>query len=467
MSFIQETKKNQCLKGSQLKLTITAFPKFIILFFGLFLTGCFQYTSPGLGAYGPLKNAQSMYHSGAGASPSLKTELTGNLSNIGPRDENYYFYDVKFLSESELTNALAQHNFILGDYARASDLFQSSFDLVENGENRFFQYTKQKKQEMKVYQSFINMIGNEFIGQLSGRNKILTSQSIDLLEGTVNTGKLPEKDDLFIGEALLERTSRRVLSGEPAFDMGGIAHISNGIGRCTGFHIAPGGLVLTNAHCVEDPNGNRISARNMIVRFDRPAFALDLPVRKIHFNDNYKRVKRGASRKKWIQAFEQDWAILELDTVPLTGVFPIAVTKKNTDGSVEAGPIGDAGKGMVAGYSADLNDGRFLSLDVGCNWEKSKKYKLIIHNCETWKGSSGAPILTVTNNSISYFGINAGHIGKRQVAVPISSFADKLNELLTRIQSPQNKKKKLRPEQYEDFFRYYYEIRKSVFGDVS
>ena len=115
-----------------------------------------------------------------------------------------------------------------------------------------------------------------------------------------------------------------------------------------------------------------------------------------------------------------------------------------------------------------MNDGRFMSMDIGCDWKDDKKARLILHNCESSGGSSGSPILTVTQGSLSYFGINAGTLLGRNVSVPISSFADKLNEILTYLADPKNAKKKMLPEEYGDrFFRYYHEIRKSVFGDIS
>lgn len=432
------------------------------------LSGCFQYTSPGSGAAGVISNAQSMYHARKGASPSLERELQRNLAAVGPRDERYYFYDVKFVTESELTHGLAQHKFILGQYKEAADLFQRSFDLVETGEERFFRYTKQKKQEMEIYQSFIGMLGQQLAGRLGTRDKILTTRMTKVLEGFTATGKVPGKNRLFIGEKLPENTARRVLSGKTAFDMGGIAHVYNGTSSCTGFHIAPGGFVLTNAHCVTGEDNRRASVSEIIVRFDNPLYSLELPVKKIHFNEKYRSVTQKDPAREWVKAFQQDWAFLELHTVPAVGVLPIAVQSSNNDGTFEAGPIGTAGKGLLAGYSADLNDGRFLSMEVGCDWKDAKSGKLILHNCESSGGASGSPVLTVTQNSLSYFGIHAGVLGGSKVAVPISSFADKLNEILTYLSNPKNAKKKMRPEEYGDgFFRYYHEIRKSVFGDIS
>ena len=434
----------------------------------LVLSGCFQYTSPGVGGAGSISTAQSMYHSRKGASPSLERELKRNLAAVGPKDEKYYFYDVKYITESELTHGLAQHKFILGRYEEAAALFQQSFDLIEAGEENFFRYTKQKKQEMEVYQSFIGMLGQQLAGRLGTRDRILATRMSKVLKGFTETGEIPDKDRLFIGEKLPENTAKRVLSGQPAFDMGGIAHVHSRFGSCTGFHIAPGGFVLTNAHCVTGEDNSHASASSVTVRFDNPLYSLELPVKKIHFNEKYQAVAQKHNVREWLRAFQQDWAFLELHTIPAVGVLPIAVQKQNGDGTFEAGPIGTKGKGIVAGYSGDLNDGRFMSMDIGCDWKDDKKARLILHNCESSGGSSGSPILTVTQGSLSYFGINAGTLLGRNVSVPISSFADKLNEILTYLADPKNAKKKMLPEEYGDrFFRYYHEIRKSVFGDIS
>ena len=153
---------------------------------------------------------------------------------------------------------------------------------------------------------------------------------------------------------------------------------------CTGSIVAPR-LVLTNRHCVQDPeDGTGIAPRAYTVVRDSYEGGEGGVVRR----SNKRAVVKWASPDLNISIQEdrsRDWALLVLDKAFFEGgldlVSPAELARHPKF------------RIAVAGYSSDLNDGDQVTMDWGClgEWDDG----LIRHLCRTFSGASGSPIIAV------------------------------------------------------------------------
>ncbi len=170
-----------------------------------------------------------------------------------------------------------------------------------------------------------------------------------------------------------------------------LVRVKNSIGHCTGVLVGPK-LVLTNRHCVMDiDTGIRFDPVTFVIRLEelqverhlggrmqfssKPVFVSG--VQAVHTPD-----LTGGSTQRRID----DWAFLELTTASQWWVGMADPANLPTENFPVA----------IAGYSVDLNDGSYITLDWGCTAQASKD-GLITHSCKTWNGASGSPIIAVDN----------------------------------------------------------------------
>lgn len=175
---------------------------------------------------------------------------------------------------------------------------------------------------------------------------------------------------------------------------------NNTITICSGTLVAPD-IVLTNAHCVIDPETSEIKPDitfhpNMIDgRVADPshiAQAVDLIYGTDFRNDNR-------------APHPQDWAFVLLDrplgdTYGTLGWTPLSVGElvRNHRNQI-----------ITVGYSGDFPaeaPGRTAGVHMGCNVLGEVEGSLI-HDCDTYPGSSGGPMMTVINGEYRIIGINS------------------------------------------------------------
>lgn len=161
---------------------------------------------------------------------------------------------------------------------------------------------------------------------------------------------------------------------------------------CTGSLVGPG-LVLTNAHCIFDGgvdyNKGPTTLKPGGFKFQREW---------LYQNDQFD-VKtfytHNGLEGDWDGQIKNDWVILQLFEQKSGKLF---------EGYLDAVPDISAGFSsearntvngvFIPGYSSDVNEGVYLTLDAGCELDpQGLAGSIVLHNCNTFSGSSGAPVL--------------------------------------------------------------------------
>lgn len=176
----------------------------------------------------------------------------------------------------------------------------------------------------------------------------------------------------------------------PIVPMGGftrlIVKLANG---CTGAFVGPK-TVLTNYHCSNFKDNDRFITRS--TPFSNERFTIVSILKP--FSEPYD--DKNANHRS------SDWTLLTVaeDRSDANNFFKVAPSTPSDIKSV-----------MIAGFSADYNSGRFMTLDVNCPYKnetvlKQRNDALHEYLCSTTGGSSGAPVFDIQNPTI-IIGLNA------------------------------------------------------------
>jgi V8-like Glu-specific endopeptidase len=199
------------------------------------------------------------------------------------------------------------------------------------------------------------------------------------------------------------------------------------VSACTGTLVGPD-LVLTAAHCVIDTNTGKL-------RDDIGEFFANVIEGASRHHSGFVHVWWGTNNPDNFRG--HDWAILKL-AQPL---------------GVDYGWLGVNGTSVenfpneitVAGYSTDFLDG--LTASVHHNCQVHAKYadkNLVLHDCDTARGSSGGPVLRLYNGQLTIVGLNVAeyrdggntslHLPYYEdkhgnIAIPAQEIVDKIIEI--------------------------------------
>jgi len=201
--------------------------------------------------------------------------------------------------------------------------------------------------------------------------------------------------------------------------------------HCTGTLIETN-LVLTNAHCVIDPNTGKLSTK--ILFFPN---VIDKNYQDIA---EVEQVYYGTDFKKSSELNPNDWAILKLNQ-PLGRKYGYLGWKSLSSANL----IRNQKAFFFVGYSGDFpNDSYQKYFSAGPGWTASFEEKcsivaeeegFLLHDCATAGGSSGGPIIGVINGDPYIVALNNGEAKNLRTGQDITNFAVKISTIEQGLQS--------------------------------
>ncbi|MBL4672875.1 MAG: trypsin-like peptidase domain-containing protein [Arenicella sp.] len=210
----------------------------------------------------------------------------------------------------------------------------------------------------------------------------------------------------------------------------------NATSSCTGSLVGPN-LVLTNAHCLYNGGVDYGLGDTKLKKgkfYFRTEWLYELKEYKAKTFYTHQGKKGG-----WSGKVADDWAILVLENnrknkLPGTYLKTLAdltiATEKNIFTKQTPADV------FIAGYSGDLNSGAYLTMDWGCTLDRKKFGDDVVdHDCSTYKGSSGAPVVYLDENlRPTVVSLNVGKKGGNHeyagLVVPPRNWYPRLNQLL-------------------------------------
>jgi len=170
-----------------------------------------------------------------------------------------------------------------------------------------------------------------------------------------------------------------------------IVRVLRGSSSCTGFLVRPK-VVVTNQHCIRETPGAPLAADIRVTqsvlwvgtmfRDDDEISPLEMLVRPVREGGI---VSVSKDTRRETQDWAADWAVLELDR-PMDNMPGLEFVTPE-----ELGELTEPIKIAIAGYSGDLDDGAYLTMDWGCDLTSLRPYAS--YACAGWKGASGAPVI--------------------------------------------------------------------------
>ncbi|MEO0457881.1 MAG: trypsin-like peptidase domain-containing protein [Cyanobacteria bacterium P01_A01_bin.114] len=188
-------------------------------------------------------------------------------------------------------------------------------------------------------------------------------------------------------------------------------------------------IVLTNAHCVVDPNTGELAQRvefqpnlieGTVANTEDIAYGVD-----VLYGTDFSDVDG--------PPHPDDWALILLDR-PLGEKYgTIAMQPFETDALTES-PF-EASLAMV-GYSADYPEtgpGETASAHVNCSITEERD-DVVYHLCDTFGGSSGGPILAVIEDEIGIVALNSAQLTNRH-GEGVVNYAVKIPRVIEQLEA--------------------------------
>lgn len=186
---------------------------------------------------------------------------------------------------------------------------------------------------------------------------------------------------------------------DTAFPISPIVQVMGSGYTCTGSFVGPR-LILTNRHCVVDEQGNATRPQTVEWRY----FTDTSDGRRIDGGIDERILRWYVSNvitpdRSHIADRSADWALLETTSPSTIGW--LKVQDPATIADLDRARI------AVAGFSGDLNDGRYVTMDWGC--PVRREGAVLRYTCRMFPGSSGSPVFMVDRAGMrrTVIGVNA------------------------------------------------------------
>ncbi len=315
-----------------------------------------------------------------------------------------------------------------GDEKGAREGYMQAVDILAKGERAYQALEQSAKNQREMLFFAATLAASGYVAYKSAKLPVAQQPQIDYSQMLY----IPKFDEVDIGKRFpnfFQTDGVRAVLYPSLGWMESIVRVNGKKGTCTGW-VWGGVAVVTNAHCVTNEDGSP-GPGTYSVAFERALGSESYKVVEVHTHRN---------DGGWDRDWANDWAILALDRYyPYQGLKgwwtpDNAADRKNLLGT----------KLMTAGYSGDLNDGRFLGMHWGCGaLGFSNKNTVLEHKCRTWKGSSGSPIVIAEGKHAGYVvAMNSYVRGRTQENVSVGvgvgggimvdRFTDKLKEVTER-----------------------------------
>ena len=179
--------------------------------------------------------------------------------------------------------------------------------------------------------------------------------------------------------------------------------------HCTGVLIAEN-LVLTNAHCVIDPDTGKLSQQILFL-----PNVINRQVQDVKDIASVVEVIYGTDFKNGRQLNPNDWAVMKINK-PLGSKYGYLGTKSLPTSKL----ISNKKNYFFVGYSRDFPTAKYqqyfsagsgwtASFQKGCSIVKEEK-NFLLHDCDTAAGSSGAPIIAMIDNKPYIIALNEAEV---------------------------------------------------------
>lgn len=199
---------------------------------------------------------------------------------------------------------------------------------------------------------------------------------------------------------------------------------------CTGTLIADD-VVLTNAHCVLDPETGDLSQALV--------FLPNLVAGQLARDEDIGRVEAvylGTDfSDRNTPPHPDDWAFLQLDR-PLGRTYGVVGLSIFDSEDLMAAPFEQ--QLVMVGYSGDFPQeapGESASAHVGCSIVAEREDEVILHECDTYGGASGGPILALVGGEPRIVALNTAEGSDRDTGAGIINYAVKIERIVAAVET--------------------------------